>query len=73
MINGAKYIFSLGAHNAHSWNVLGLCDIMSVLSWAHVDLVLVLADVYQMVMGVCQEYIRCMCWAYVCVMQIITV
>ena len=45
MINGAKYIFILGAHAAHMWNVLGLCDIMSVWSWAHADLVLVLVDV----------------------------
>ena len=46
MINGVNYDSSLGAHVAHMQNVLGICDIMSVWSWVHVDLVLVLVDVY---------------------------
>ena len=36
MINIAKYIFGLGAHVLHMPNVLGICDVMSIWSWAHV-------------------------------------
>ena len=42
MINIAKYILGLGAHVLHMPNVLGICDIMSIWSWAHVILVLIL-------------------------------
>ena len=46
MIKGVKYDFSLGAHVTN--------DVMSTWSCTHVVLVLVLADVYQLVMGICQ-------------------
>ena len=42
MIIFVKYMFSLGAHVTHMPNLLGICDVMSVWSWAHVILVLVL-------------------------------
>ena len=46
MIIGVKYVCSPGAHVIHMPNVLGICDVMSICSCVHVDLVLVLMDVY---------------------------
>ena len=58
---------------SHMQNVLGICGVMASWSWVHVDLALVLTEMYQMVTGVCQAYITHVCWAYVCGTCIVTV
>ena len=61
MILIAKLIFSLWAHVTHVLDVLNICDVMSIWSWAHVFHVLVFHAVYCLVKDTCQAYVLGIC------------
>ena len=55
--HGQNEVILSCAHVAHVIDVLGLCDVMSIWSWAHVFHVLVFCIVYCLVMGICWAYV----------------
>ena len=66
MIILVNYIFTLGAHDAHMLNVLGICDVMSV--WSCFLQCVLFGGSHMS--GICIGH---MYWAYVCMAHIIIV